>query len=177
MNKSPLFPLILSSLMIAAGIVLPFLTASNPALGSVFLLMHIPALLTGLILGPKYGLTVCVVTPLLRSILVGMPPLFPQAVVMSFEIGAYGLVAGLGVQMLPKKDVFAVLSLIIALLLGRAVWGVGAAIFYPLAGLNFSLDIFIKAAFITGLPGIAIQLILIPLLYLSLKKTHVLDAL
>ncbi|MCD8568239.1 MAG: ECF transporter S component [Geovibrio sp.] len=79
MQKSPLLPLVLSSLMIALGIVLPFLTASNPALGSVFLLMHIPALFTGLILGPKYGLLVGLVTPLLRSVLVSMPPLYPQA--------------------------------------------------------------------------------------------------
>jgi thiamine transporter ThiT len=177
MQKSPLYPLVLSSLMIAIGIVLPFLTASNPALGSVFLLMHIPALFTGLILGPKYGLLVGLVTPLMRSVLVSMPPLYPQALVMSFEIGAYGLFAGLAKKLLPKKDVFAVVALIVGMLLGRAVWGLGAAIFYPLAGLNFSLDIFVKAAFITGLPGIGIQLVLIPTLYFALKKTHVLDAL
>lgn len=53
MQKRPLYPLVLSSLMIALGIVLPFLTGSNPQLGSIFLLMHIPALLTGLILGPR----------------------------------------------------------------------------------------------------------------------------
>lgn len=177
MQKSPLLPLVLSSLMIALGVVLPFLTASNPALGSVFLLMHIPALFTGLILGPKYGLLVGLVTPILRSVLVSMPPLYPQALVMAFEIGAYGLFAGLAKKLLPKKDVFAVVSLILGMILGRAVWGLGAAIFYPLAGLNFSINIFIKAAFITGLPGIGIQLVLIPALYFSLKKTHILDAL
>lgn len=176
MQKRPLYPLVLSSLMIALGIVLPFLTGSNPQLGSIFLLMHIPALLTGLILGPRYGLMVGLVTPLLRSLLVQAPPLYPIALTMTFELGAYGFFIGLAKKYLPKQDLYVILSLIISMLLGRAVWGLAAAVFYPLAGFNFSLDIFIKAAFVTGLPGIGIQLVVVPLLYFSLKKTHVLEA-
>lgn len=95
---------------------------------------------------------------------------------MTFELGAYGFFIGLAKKYLPKQDLYVILSLIISMLLGRAVWGLAAAVFYPLAGFNFSLDIFIKAAFVTGLPGIGIQLVVVPLLYFSLKKTHVLDA-
>lgn len=176
MQKNPIYPLVLSSLMIALGIVLPFLTGSNPQLGSIFLLMHIPALLTGLILGPRYGLLVGLITPVLRSLLVSAPPLYPIALTMTFELGAYGFFIGFAKKYLPKKDLYFVLSLVISMILGRAVWGLAAAVFYPLAGFNFSLSIFVKAAFITGLPGIGIQLIVIPVLYFSLKKTHVLDA-
>lgn len=173
--KSPVYALVLSSLMIALGVVLPYLTASNPQLGSVFLLMHIPALMTGLILGPKYGLLVGLVTPILRSLIAGMPPLFPQALVMSFEIAAYGFFAGFIKQFLPKKDYSIVLSLVGAMLLGRAVWGIAAWVFYPLAGLNFTFKIFMTSAFVTGLPGIGIQLVLIPLVYFGLKRTQALD--
>ncbi|MCU0105147.1 ECF transporter S component [Acholeplasma vituli] len=176
MNKS-LYALVLSSLMIALGVVLPYLTASNPQLGSVFLLMHIPALFAGLILGPKYGFLVGVVTPLLRSLIAGMPPLFPQALVMSFEIAGYGFFAGLIKQLLPKKDLSVLIALVAAMILGRAVYGLAAWIFYPLAGLNFTLKIFLTAAFVTGLPGITIQLVLIPLLYFGLKRTQALDGL
>lgn len=175
MQKIPLFPYIVSSLMIALGIVLPFLTGSNPQLGSIFLLMHIPALLTGLILGPRYGLIVGLITPILRSLLVGMPPLFPVALVMMFELGAYGFFIGFIKKALPKYDLSAVIALVLSMILGRMVWGLAAFIFYPLAGFNFNLNIFMTSAFITGLPGIGIQLVLIPLLYFSLQKTHVLD--
>lgn len=161
--------------MIALGVVLPYLTASNPQLGAVFLLMHIPALITGLILGPKYGFLVGLVTPILRSLIAGMPPLFPQALVMSFEIAAYGFFVGLIKKLLPKKNFAILVSLVVAMVLGRAVWGIAAWVFYPLAGLNFTFKIFITSAFVTGLPGIGIQLVLIPLVYFGLKRTQALD--
>ncbi|MDY0210968.1 MAG: ECF transporter S component [Acholeplasma sp.] len=178
MTQKNTFTLVLASLMIALGMVLPFLTASNPQLGSVFLLMHIPTLLTGLILGPKYGLIVGVITPIFRSLWIGMPPLYPQALVMAFEMGAYGFFIGIFHKVIgSKKDLFVFVSLLMALLIGRLIWGGVAGILYPLAGLNFGFDVFLETAFITGLPGIAIQFLLIPSLYLYLKNTNLLDAL
>lgn len=175
LSKNPIKEVVLASLFIALGIVLPFLTGSNPELGGIFLLMHIPVLIAGLVLGGKYGLIVGMITPILRSVLVGMPPLFPIALAMMFELGAYGLLIGISYKLLPKHPIFVYVALIIALLIGRGVWGVAAAIFYPLAGFGFSFTAFIKAAFITGLPGIAIQIVLIPLLFIYLKRTHLLD--
>lgn len=172
MKQRSVFALVLASLMVALGIVLPFLTVSNPQLGSVFLLMHIPALITGLVLGPRYGLMVGFITPLFRSILVSMPPLYPQAIVMAFEIGTYGFVIGLVHKVFKNKhDLFVLVSLVLALLGGRFIWGLAAGVLYPTAGLNFNLDTFVKAAFITGLPGIGIQVVLIPLLYIYLNKS------
>lgn len=165
----------IASLMVAMGIVLPFLTASNPQLGSIFLLMHIPVLISGLVLGPKYGLIVGMMTPILRSLLFMMPPLYPQALVMMFELGAYGFFIGLSYRTLSKTSFNVYASLLIALLLGRVVWGVAASFFYPLAGLNFSFSIFLKAGFVTSLPGIGIQIVLIPLLFIYLKRTNILD--
>lgn len=167
--------IVLSSLFIALGIVLPFLTGSNQQLGSVFLLMHIPTLIAGLVLGYKYGLIVGLITPILRSVVVGMPPLFPIALVMMFELGAYGFSIGLSHKFLPKHPVFVYVSLVIALLFGRIIWGLAASVIYPLGGMMFTFDKFIAAGFVVSLPGIAIQIVLVPLLYLYLKKTHVLD--
>lgn len=175
LNKNPIKEIVLASLLIAMGIVLPFLTGSNPQLGGVFLLMHIPAFIAGLVLGAKYGLLVGLITPILRSLTVSMPPLFPQALAMMFELGAYGFFIGLSYRILPKKPLFVYVSLIIALLIGRGVWGIAASIFYPMAGISFTLDKFIAAAFVTGLPGIAIQVILVPLVFIYLQRTGVLE--
>lgn len=176
MTNKHLKSLILSGLMIALGILLPFLTGSNPALGSVFLLMHIPALLTGLILGPWYGLTVGLITPILRSVLLTTPPLYPIATTMMFELAAYGFFIGLLHKFLPKKDALVFVSLVIAMLLGRATWGLAANVFYKDAGVPFNLDVFLTTSFVKGLPGMAIQLIMIPALYIGLTKRGVLDA-
>lgn len=168
--------LILSGLMIALGILLPFLTGSNQALGSVFLLMHIPTLLTGLILGPIYGLVVGAITPILRSVLISMPPMYPIAVTMMFELAAYGFFIGLVNKIIPKKDYLVYVSLIVAMLMGRLFWGLGANIFYKDAGVPFNFDIFLTTSFVKGLPGMAIQIVLIPILFIGLRKRGVLDA-
>lgn len=169
--------LILSSLMIALGIVLPFLTGSSPELGSVFLLMHIPVLLSGLMLGGKYGLIIGLMTPLLRSILFVAPPLYPIAIVMAFELSAYGFFIGWIHQRLSNKPLNVFISLMTSMLIGRFCWGLGASILYPLAGLNFGLNIFLLTAFVKGLPGMAIQLVMIPTLYFSLNRTGILESL
>ncbi len=165
--------IVIASLFIALGIVLPFLTGSNQQLGSVFLLMHIPTLIAGLVLGFKYGFLVGLITPFLRSILVGMPPLFPIAITMMFELASYGLFIGLAYKLLPKRPLFVYVSLSISLILGRVIWGLAAKIFYGLAGMTFTFDKFITAGFVTSLPGITIQIVLVPLLFISLKRTQV----
>lgn len=164
----------LAAMFIVLGILLPFLTVSNPQLGSMFLLMHIPVLFAGLLIDYKYGAIVGIITPLLRSVTFAMPILMPVALAMAFELGAYGFFIGLAHKVLPKKIPYVFVSLLIALLLGRAVWGVAAWIFYPAAGFNYSLKIFVTAAFVTGLPGIGIQLVLIPTIYIYLTKSGLL---
>lgn len=165
----------LASLFTSLGIVLPFLTGSNQELGSVFLLMHIPTLIAGLVLGFKYGFLVGLITPFLRSILVGMPPLFPIALTMMFELSSYGLFIGLAYKLLPKRHFYVYVSLIISLVLGRVVWGLAAKLFYGLAGMVFTFDKFITAGFVTSLPGILIQIVLVPLLFLYLKRTKTIE--
>src|SRR5690554_7360836 len=93
--------LVLTGLFIALGFVLPFLTLQNPTLGNILLLMHIPILLCGFICGWQYGLAAGLVLPVFRSFTLGMPPMFPVAVVMSFELAAYGLFTGLLYKYLP----------------------------------------------------------------------------
>jgi len=74
MKNTKIFRLIITSLCIAIGVVLPVAFHSIPNAGSIFLPMHIPVLLCGLICGPFYGLACGILAPLLSCLLTGMPP-------------------------------------------------------------------------------------------------------
>lgn len=175
MKNKELKKIILASIFIAFGIILPFLTGNNQELGNMLSLMHIPVLLAGVLLGFKYGLIVGLITPILRSLIIGMPPMLPIALSMMFELAGYGFFIGLFYMLLPKKEINIQISLILAMLLGRVFWGIAAFIFYPMAGWNFSFKMFLNAGFVTSLPGIVLQLILIPILLVHLKNAGVIE--
>ena len=132
--------------------------------------MHIPVLLCGFIVGGPYGLAVGLILPLFRSYLLGMPPLFPTAVAMTFELGAYGFLTGYLYRHLPKNSFTIYLSLVLAMLGGRAVWGLASLCLYGLSGQAFSWQLFMSGAFINAVPGIILQLIAIPAIVIALKK-------
>ena len=111
-----------SSICLALCMVLPFLTGQIPQIGMALAPMHIPVLLCGFITGPAYAMIVGLIAPLLRMMIFGMPMPF-MAVTMCFELAAYGLIAGLLYKILPGRIIYIYLSLIIAMLLGRFVWG------------------------------------------------------
>ena len=116
--------LTLSAMFFALGIVLPFLIGQIPAIGKMLSPMHIPVLFCGLIVGWKYGLIVGFLLPLVRSVLFGMPALFPSATGMAFELGTYGFVIALVYSRFPRKNTMAVyISLITAMLAGRIRMG------------------------------------------------------
>lgn len=174
MGKSSTKKLVNAALMLALGMVLPFLTGQIPSVGSRLLPMHIPALLTGYISGPMYGLLVGFIMPLFRSMIFGMPPMFPTAVAMAFELATYGFIAGLLYRRMNKNTGNIYLSLIIAMVMGRFVWGLVSYVLYGLGESAFTWQIFTAGAFVNALPGILIQIILIPVLVLALKKGKIL---
>lgn len=173
MKKNEIFKITFSALMIALGIILPFVTGMQ--LGNVICPMHIPVLLCGFILGWKYGLIVGLICPLLRSLLFGLPPIYPTAISMSVELAVYGLCSGLLFNILRKtniKLIFVVLiSLVISQLAGRLAWGLVRFLMGLIDKTNvFTFALFIQGAFVIAWPGILLQLILIPVLILSLNK-------
>ena len=94
---------VLTALFIALGLTLPMITANVPMIGNMLLPMHFPIIICGLICGAGYGALAGVITPLLRSFIFGMPPLFPIAAAMAFELAAYGAVAGLVYVIIQKN--------------------------------------------------------------------------
>ena len=135
--------------------------------------MHFPVLFAGLLLGPLYGLLLGILIPLLRSALFGMPPIFPTALAMAFELGTYGFVIGFLYSRFTEKSWKAVLfSLIVAMLSGRAVWGGVDILLLGILGKSLTFPMFFSAVFLSSVPGILLQLFLIPLLMERLEKAN-----
>lgn len=166
--------LALSALFLALGMVLPFLTGQIRQIGSMLLPMHLPVLLCGFLCGWQYGLAVGLITPLLRSVWFGMPPLMPIAVAMAAELSVYGLVTGFLYRKLPKRKPFLYVSLLAAMAAGRMVWGLVCIPLYGFAGKGFSLQMFLAGALLNAMPGIVLQIVLIPLLLMALERAGVL---
>jgi len=167
-NKT--YKMVLSAMFIALAYVLPFLTGQIPDIGNMLCPMHIPALLCGFICGGPWGLAVGLISPLLRSITLGMPPLFPKAVCMAVEIATYGAIAGILYKKLPKKSIYIYVSLIAAMIAGRLVWGAAMLACVGFDVSKFGLSLFWTEAFTKAIPGIIIQIVLIPLTVLVVNK-------
>ena len=167
--------LILAALFLALGYVLPFFTGQVPAVGKMLLPMHIPVLLCGFVCGWQYGLVVGFVVPLFRSMLAGMPVMMPTAVGMAFELMTYGAVSGLLYGMLPRKTWSIYAALLGAMLSGRVVWGIVSILLYGIQGSMFSWQMFLGGAILNVVPGILLQLILVPVIIILLEKTGLMD--
>ena len=149
----------LTALFITLGITLPMVFHQVALSGRIFSPMHIPVFLAGIFVGPFSGLMVGLVCPLLSFLLTGMPP--PYAVpLMSLELPVYGVSIGLLIRIIKLP----LLSLLLAMIMGRLAFALGLFIFGLFLSLPYGPEAFIKVSVITGLPGIALQLVLVPLL-------------
>lgn len=167
--------LMITALCIALGLVLPTAFHVIPNAGSVMLPMHIPVLLCGMICGPVLGLIAGICTPILSSVMTGMPPaaILPG---MACELAVYGLVTGLMLQVVKTKNntINLYVSLITAMIAGRLVSGVLNALIFRAGA--YSLQIWVTASFVTALPGILLQLVILPVLVLALQKARLIPS-
>ena len=159
-----------AAVCLALALLLPFLTGQMQSLGNALCPMHLPVLLCGYLCGGVWGLCVGLIAPLLRFALFGMPPVYPLGLAMSLELGCYGLIAGLLYKRLPKTTPMLYVSLVTAMLGGRLVWGLSRYAFAGLSGSSFPFSAFLAGAVTNALPGIVLQLVLIPLLVTALQK-------
>jgi thiamine transporter ThiT len=170
MKRNEIKKLTLSAMFLALAYVMPFLTGQIPQVGSMLCPMHIPVLLCGFFCGAPWGLAIGFIAPLLRSFTLGMPPMFPTAFCMAFELATYGFMAGWLYHKLPRKKVNVYISLLSAMVIGRLVWGV---VMFGCMGFNaskFGLTAFLGGAVLNAVPGIIVQIILIPVLVIALDK-------
>ena len=174
MKKTHLIKMILSSLFLALAYVMPFFTGQIPEIGSMLCPLHLPILLCGFLCGWPWGLAVGFLAPLFRSLILGMPPLFPTALCMAFELAAYGAITGIMHRILPRKKPYIYVSLITAMLFGRLVWGAAMFVFMGINGGSFTFAAFLAGAFTNAIPGILVQILLIPVLVMVLDQPKVL---
>lgn len=164
----------LSAMFIAIGMVLPFFTGQIQQIGNMLLPMHLPVFLCGLICGWQYGCAVGFTLPLLRSLTLGMPPIFPNAVGMAVELAVYGIVSGLIYGRVKKQGIPAVyMSMIPAMILGRIIWGFSQIILLGMTDGVFTWEIFFAGAVVNAVPGIVLQLILVPAVMATLHVTGI----
>ncbi len=169
-SRKQLLNLAFSGVFLALAYVLPFFTGQIREIGSMLCPMHIPVLLCGFVCGAPYGLAVGLAAPLIRSVTLGMPVLFPSAIAMAFELAVYGSVAGLLYKYLPKKNIYIYASLLGAMVAGRIVWG---TVMFCIMGFNtayFGFEAFWAGAVVNAIPGIVVQLVLIPVLVKVMMK-------
>lgn len=159
-----------SAMFLAIAFLLPFMTAQVPQIGAMLCPMHIPVLLCGFFCGAPWGLVVGCVAPLLRSGVLGMPPMFPTAFAMAFELAAYGFVAGWLYHKLPKKKGYVYVSLLVAMIIGRLIWGAVMFSYMGFDASKFGISSFLAGALFNAVPGIILQVVIVPVLVISLEK-------
>ena len=162
--------LTLTAFFLALGFVLPFLTGQIPQIGATLLPMHIPVLLCGFFCGGVYGGMTGLLLPLIRSLWLGRPILIPTAVAMAAELAAYGVLTGLLYPKWKEKRFGIYATLLAAMLGGRLVWGIVSMILYRILADYFTWEMFAAGAFLQAVPGICVQLVLIPAVVHRLKK-------
>lgn len=169
MNKTS--KMTVSGMLLAVGIILPFVTAHGIGIpGTVLLPMHIPVLLCGFLCGPVYGLLLGLILPIISSILTGMPSIYPMAPIMTLELMTYGLISGIlsTKTKICKKRIGLYITLIIAMICGRIIYGVTFAILMSLSGSLKALTVW--SAIVTGMPGILVQILLIPVIVMAVNQ-------
>lgn len=171
MNKN-IEKIVMSGLFIAVGAILPQLFHAA-GLGIVISPMHFPVLLAGLILGCKYGFAVGVLSPIVTGLIFGRPTIFPTGLSMALELGVYGLVSGLiKTKFKFNKNYYINLYMVVilAMLAGRLVAILTNSVFYLTGHSDKKFITYLTVLFVTALPGIILQILVIPPLYLRIEK-------
>ena len=171
MKNTQIKNMVLAAMFLAIGLVLPFLTGQIQQLGNMLLPMHLPVFLCGLICSWKYGFAIGFIMPILRSVIFHRPEMYPNAVAMAFELAAYGLVVGYIYGKSKYKCIKALYkSILAAMIAGRIVWGLAEVVLLGVSGSAFTATAFISGAFFNAIPGIILQLVLIPVIMVALGK-------
>lgn len=89
---------------------------------------------------------------------------------MAFELAAYGAISGLMHRFLPRKKPYIYVSLLTAMLVGRLIWGAAMLICMGITGGSFAFTAFLSGAVLNAVPGIIIQIILIPIVVMVTEK-------
>lgn len=165
--------LTITGLLMAISIILPqlFHLIGGQSMGRVFLPMHLGIFLIGFIVGGWQGTLAGLIVPVISFALTSMPPP-PVLFFMMGELCVYGAVSGFlrfG-NTLEQSKLAIYPKLLISMVAGRIASGLAMYVAILLFGLKIDPISSVVAALVAGLPGIALQFVLIPPIYLLLKR-------
>ncbi|MCX7597338.1 MAG: ECF transporter S component [Armatimonadetes bacterium] len=164
--------LALAGLFGALGIVVPIaFHALGPGMGPIFLPMYLPILALGLLASPSVSAQVGFITPLLSSVLTGMPPLAPPvAILMAFELAALAGIAGAARAARLPLLVACVAGIVASRIAGAlALMTIGRALGYDKSVVSYAL-----LSFAMAWPGILLQLTVVPGAVALIERTSIL---
>lgn len=164
--------MVTAGFMLALGILLPQLFGRVQVFGMTFLPMHLPVLICGAVCGGVYGAVCGALTPIICSLIFSMPPIYPTAVAMMFELCAYGVLIAVFYRRL-HLNIYP--ALILAMVGGRVVNGLANLFLLGVKGQPYAMETFFTAAFIKGIPGMILQIVLVPIIVLVLQKAGFID--
>lgn len=156
-----------SGVLVALGILLPqTFHMFGPNAGMTFLPMEFPVLLAGMMLGPTYGGLTGGLIPILSSVLTGMPAV-PKVYFMAAGYAAYGVAGG---RLIRRYNIY--ISLIMTMLIGRIINGITLMAGFYIFGMRapFMNVTAFFAGILMGIPGMVIQILVIPCLYMMLRR-------
>ena len=128
--------------------------------------MHIPVFLAGFICGPVSGVIVGLLAPTVSFLITGMPPSYAVPL-MTMELAIYGLVAGLTYVRL-KLNIY--IALLVSIVFGRVAFALGLLILGLFIELPYGIDTYVQVAVIPGLPGILLQIVIVPPIVAALVR-------
>ena len=174
-RNDSLYRLLITAILLAVGMVLPFLTGQLQSFGQLISPLHIPAFICGLTCGWGWGAALGFVLPILRGLIFGMPPFPAVGLPMDFELMFYGLVTGLLYPLTRKafKDkrlVAMLVSMLVAMIVGRCAGGIAKAVMMGLQNQGYAFSTFIASYFTGTVVGAVIHLLVCPLIVLALEK-------
>ncbi len=159
--------------IVALAVVLPQIAhlAVGAQAGVVLLPMYLPVLLGGCVLGFRWGLGVGLLSPLASYLItsaLGNPmPAAARLPLMMAELAVFASVAGLFSKIISEKPLAAVPAVLLAQLCGRSFFLLLVAVFQN--SLPFS-PAMILAQIKSGIPGLLIQAVFVPLAVVLLTK-------
>ncbi len=165
LQQKTLRSMIVSAMMVALAVVLP-MAFHTVGLGSKFLPMFLPLLLNGFLSSWPWATLAAVIAPWISAVLTGMPPIYPPvALVMSCE-GA--VLAGVASVLYRAFHSRVWPALLCAIILSRATSFLLTWLFASKFRLPGGLAA--GAMILEGLPGVVLQVVLIPIVLKSLHQ-------
>ena len=166
---------LVSAGLVVAAAFLPLLVHSvaGASGGATWLPMYLPVLVGGCLLGGVFGATIGACSPVAsyfisQAVLGAAMPAAIKLPYMIIELTVFGLVSGLFAKKITQRPFVAFPAVFAAQIAGRAVSLLSQAIVIAASGQGQYASLFSMIR--TGLPGLFLQAVLVPLIILFLVK-------